>query len=158
MNSQPNLACQSALITGADSGIGEGIAYCMAAAGANVIVNYAHREEAAHRVVKQILDNGGNAIAIQADVSREEQVVAMFRKACSKYGSIDILVSNAGLQKDSTFADMTLDQWNGVINVNLTGGFLCAREAVREFLRRGPVPERSAATELLLRTVVSISK
>jgi glucose 1-dehydrogenase len=146
MSTQTDLAQQTALITGADSGIGEGIAYSMAAAGANVIVNYAHNEEAAHRVVKQIEDNGGNAIAAQADVSSEEQVTALFRKACSKYGTIDILVSNAGMQKDAPFAEMTLEQWQGVLNVNLTGGFLCAREAVREFLRRGPVPERSKAT------------
>ena len=90
MNSQTELTQQTALITGADSGIGEGIAYSMAAAGANVIVNYAHNEEAAHRVVKQIQDNGGDAIAAQADVSQEEQVVAMFRKACSKYGTVQL--------------------------------------------------------------------
>ena len=91
MSKQTDLAQQTALITGADSGIGEGIAYSMAASGANVIVNYAHNEEAAHRVVKRIEDNGGNAIAAQADVSSEAQVTALFRKACSKYGSIDII-------------------------------------------------------------------
>lgn len=146
MSTQTGLARQTALITGADSGIGKGIAYSMAAAGANIIVNYAHSEEAAHHVVKHIEDNGGKAIAAQADVSSEEQVTALFQKACATFGSIDILVSNAGLQKDAPFAQMTLEQWQGVLNVNLTGGFLCAREAVREFLRRGPAPDRSRAT------------
>jgi glucose 1-dehydrogenase len=146
MSYQISLASQTALVTGADSGIGEGIAYSMALAGANIIVNYVHNQEAAHRVIKRILNEGGNAIAVQADVSNEDQVKAMFHKACSQYGTVDILVSNAGLQDDSPFSEMTLDQWQHVLHVNLTGGFLCAREAAREFLRRGPVPERSNAT------------
>jgi glucose 1-dehydrogenase len=102
--------------------------------------------------VSDITNAGGRAISLQADVSREDQVIAMFKKLIATYGTIDILVSNAGIQKDSAFADMTLQQWNAVIGVNLTGGFLCAREAVKEFLRRGVVPERSKAAGKIIFT------
>jgi len=113
--------------------------------GANVVVNYVTQPEAAQSVVEEIKSKGGNAIAIMADVSNEEQVKQMFAQMYVEYGTIDILVNNAGLQKDSAFKDMTLAEWQLVIDVNLTGQFLCAREAVNEFLRRGPVPERSCA-------------
>ena len=136
---------QTALVTGAGSGIGAGVARAMAAAGANVGVNYPSNQSDADRIVNDITKNGGKAIALQADVSREDEVIAMFGKLIAEFGTIDILVSNAGIQKDSPFADMTLEQWNAVIGVNLTGGFLCAREAVKEFLRRGVVPQRSKA-------------
>ena len=79
------------------------------------------------------------------NVAREDQVIAMFRRMRDEFGTIDILVNNAGLQRDAAFHDMTLEQWNTVIDVNLTGQFLCAREAIREFLRRGVVPEVSCA-------------
>src|SRR5205807_6238633 len=85
------------------------------------------------------------AIAVRADVSREDEVEAMFAEMRKRFGTIDILVNNAGLQRDASFHEMTLEQWNGVISTNLTGQFLCAREAVREFLRRGVVPEISSA-------------
>jgi glucose 1-dehydrogenase len=117
----------------------------MAAAGANVVINYVTGEEAALAVVKSIADTGGKAAAVRADVSSEEQVLVMFKTAYRKFGTIDILVSNAGLQRDAPFVDMTLQQWQTVMNVNLTGAFLCAREAAREFIRRGVVPERSCA-------------
>lgn len=134
-----------ALITGSSSGIGSAVATCMAAEGAKVIVNYASSSEGAEEVVAEIKTAGGEAIAVGADVSQEDQVKSMFQKIFDTYGTIDILVSNAGLQKDAAFVDMTLDDWNKVISVNLTGQFLCAREAVKEFLRRGVVPERSKA-------------
>ncbi len=134
---------QTALVTGANSGIGEGIAKAMGAAGANVVVNYISHEDDADRVVQAIEKDGGKAMKAKADVSSEHDVKAMFKAAIDKYGTIDILVSNAGIQKDSEFVDMTLDQWYGVLNVNLTGSFLCAREAAKEFLRRGVVKERS---------------
>lgn len=145
MNSTNRLTGQTALVTGANSGIGKGVAIALANEGANVVVNYVTHPEAADDVVNQIKQSGGNAIALQADVSNEEQVQAMFREMCQQFGTIDILVNNAGLQKDAAFKDMTLADWQTVININLTGQFLCAREAVREFLRRGMVPERSKA-------------
>jgi glucose 1-dehydrogenase len=96
-------------------------------------------------VAQQIRQGDGEAIALQADVSREEQVAAMFAELLTTFGTIDILVNNAGLQRDSPFHKMTLEQWNTVMGVNLTGQFLCAREAVREFLRRGVVSRVSSA-------------
>jgi len=136
---------QKALVTGANSGIGEGIAKALGAAGAAVVVNYVAQPEAAERVVKEIKGAGGTALALQADVSKEDQVKAMFQKMIKEWGTIDILVNNAGLQRDAAFVDMTLDQWNFVLGVNLTGQFLCAREAAREFIRRGVVPSVSKA-------------
>jgi glucose 1-dehydrogenase len=139
------LAGQRALVTGANSGIGEAVAKALAAAGASVAVNYVANEGDAYQVVSDIESAGGKAMAVQADVGREDQVKAMFRKMIAAYGSIDILVNNAGLQRDAAFPDMTLEQWNFVLSVNLTGQFLCAREAAREFIRRGVVPELSSA-------------
>jgi glucose 1-dehydrogenase len=139
------LAGQRALVTGANSGIGEAVAKSLAASGASVVVNYVSNEEGAYQVVKDIENAGGKAMAVHADVSREDQVKAMFREMFAAYGSIDILVNNAGLQRDASFQDMTLEQWNFVLSVNLTGQFLCAREAAREFIRRGVVPELSLA-------------
>jgi glucose 1-dehydrogenase len=139
------LAGQRALVTGANSGIGEQVAKGLAAAGASVVVNYVANEEDAYQVVKDIESSGGKAMAVRADVSREDQVKDMFRKMFAVYGSIDILVNNAGLQRDSAFQDMTLEQWHFVLSVNLTGQFLCAREATREFIRRGVVSELSLA-------------
>jgi glucose 1-dehydrogenase len=136
---------QKALITGANSGIGEACALALGAAGADVVINYVSCPEEAERVVKSIRQNGSRAIAVQADVSQEDQVQAMFAEMLKAFGTIDILVNNAGLQRDSRFQDMTLQQWNTVIAINLTGQFLCAREAVREFLRRGVVPGVSTA-------------
>lgn len=142
------LAGQVALVTGASSGIGAGIARALAAAGAKVAVNHIavpQQAEMAKKVVSEIVAAGGTAIAVEADVSREDQVQRMFAEACRAFGTVDILVNNAGLQRDARLVDMTLDQWNTVIGVNLTGQFLCAREATKEFLRRGVVPGRSCA-------------
>jgi len=136
---------QKALVTGANSGIGEACALALGAAGADVVVNYVAHPEEAERAVRSIQESGSRAFAFQADVSREDQVQAMFAEMMKQLGTIDILVNNAGLQRDSSFQDMTLEQWNTVIAINLTGQFLCAREAVREFLRRGVVPEVSTA-------------
>ena len=136
---------QKALITGASSGIGKGVAIAMAHAGADVVVNYAGNEKAALEVVSKIKECGHRAIAIKADVSKEEDVKSMFERMISEFGTIDILVNNAGLQKDAPIDEMSLDEWQRVIDVNLTGQFLCSREAVREFKRRGVVPEISCA-------------
>jgi len=141
----PSLKGQAALVTGADSGIGKGVATALAAAGAKLVINYAHNHDAAEATVAEIKEAGGEAFAVQADVSHEDQVKEMFAQMYAQYGTIDILVNNAGLQKDSRFVDMTLDDWNTVISINLTGQFLCSREAAREFIRRGVVEERSRA-------------
>ena len=139
------LAGQKALVTGANSGIGKGVALALGAAGADVVVNYVVGEDDANAVVEDIRRSGARAIALQADVSSEADVSRMFAAMMQEFGTIDILVNNAGLQRDSAFRDMTMAQWNTVINVNLTGQFLCARAAIREFLRRGVVPSVSCA-------------
>ena len=139
------LSGQKALVTGANSGIGKGVALALGRAGADVVVNYFSGEEAVKEVVDEIISSGSKAIAHKADVSKEDQVQAMFQRMLKEFGTIDILINNAGLQKDAPFDEMTLDQWNGVISVNLTGQFLCAREAVREFKRRGVVKKVSCS-------------
>ncbi len=136
---------QKALVTGANSGIGRAVAIALGEAGADVVVNYVRGEDAAQEVVNTITASGSSALALQADVSQEQQVQQMFRKMIDEFGTIDILINNAGLQQDAAFDEMTLAQWNTVISVNLTGQFLCAREAVREFKRRGVRPEISVA-------------
>ena len=134
----PYLKGQHALVTGANSGIGEAIARELAARGANVVVNYVVQPEVAQKIVGEInAGNGGKAIALEADVSKEDDVRGMFADAVKQFGTLDIVCSNAGIQRDSKLVDMTLQQWEQVIGVNLTGAFLCAREAAREFTRRG---------------------
>ena len=142
--SQP-LRGQTALVTGASSGIGAGVARALGAAGAAVAVNYVVNPDAADAVVRDIQTGGAEAMAIKADVSREDDVQAMFQEMFARWGTIDILVNNAGLQKDAPFTEMTLEQWNTVMGVNLTGMFLCAREAAREMIRRGIRPDVSRA-------------
>ena len=139
------LAGQKALVTGGSSGIGRAVALALGAAGADVAVNYRSGEEEAEAVAEAIREKGSDAAAIQADVSKEDQVRAMFAEMRERFGTIDILVNNAGLQKDARLEEMTLADWNTVIGVNLTGQFLCAREAVREFKRRGVRSEVSCA-------------
>ena len=137
------LAGQKALVTGANSGIGQAAAIALGQAGADVVVNYVTGE--AQAVVDAICRAGAEAYAHKADVSQEDQVEDMFRHMVERFGTIDILVNNAGLQRDAAFHEMTLAQWNTVIGINLTGQFLCARAAVREFVRRGIVPAVSCA-------------
>jgi glucose 1-dehydrogenase len=149
MTYQP-LKGQKALVTGASSGIGEGVARALGAAGADVVVNFVTMPETAERVASEIRGGGVQAIAIHADVSREADVQAMFRRMLGEWGTIDILVNNAGLQRDAAFTEMTLEQWNAVIAVNLTGMFLCSREAAREMARRGIRPEVSRAAGKIL--------
>jgi glucose 1-dehydrogenase len=121
------------------------VAIALGQAGADVVVNYVRGQDAANQVVKTIVGSGAKALAIAADVSREDQVQAMFGRMMEEFGTIDILVSNAGLQQDAPIEEMTLTQWNTVIGVNLTGQFLCAREAIREFKRRGVVEKVSVS-------------
>ena len=141
----PVLAGQTALVTGASSGIGRGVALGLARAGANVVINYITGPDAAETVVHEIAEHGGRAIALRADVSREDEVQAMFRAAIETFGTLHILVNNAGVQRDAALTGMSLQDWNFVLGVNLTGQFLCAREAAREFLRRGIQPDISMA-------------
>jgi glucose 1-dehydrogenase len=137
---------QRALVTGANSGIGEAVARALAAAGADVVINYVRHPEDAERIVAELRALGVAAMAIRADVSKEAEVRTMFREMLGAWGTIDILVANAGIQRDAALVDMTLEQWNAVLDVNLTGTFLCVREAAREMVRRGPRPEVSRAT------------
>jgi glucose 1-dehydrogenase len=128
---------QKALVTGASSGIGRAIALALGQSGADVVVNFVAGEDKAEQVCREIREFGVLAIAVKADVSDEDQVMAMFARMMEEFGTIDVLVNNAGLQQDASFENLTLKQWNKVLGVNLTGQFLCAREAVREFKRRG---------------------
>src|SRR5579862_550779 len=117
------LAGQKALVTGADSGIGRAVAISLAEAGADVVVNYRKGADAAAEVVQAASQFGVKAYTHQADVSKEEEVVAMFQKMFATFGTVDILVANAGLQQDAHIDAMSLQQWNTVIGVNLTGQF-----------------------------------
>ncbi len=139
------LTGQTAIVTGGNSGIGAAVALALAQAGANVAINYVVGDDAANNLAAQLTGLGILAKAYKADVSSEDQVAAMFASVIADFGTVDILVANAGLQRDAAFTQMTLAQWNTVLGINLTGQFLCAREAVKEFLRRGVVPERSRA-------------
>jgi glucose 1-dehydrogenase len=147
---QRMLQGQKALVTGAGSGIGRAIALALGQAGADVIVNYVSGADTAGQVADEIRASGVRAMPIRADVSDEGQVQSMFKTAIGEFGTIDILVNNAGLQQDAAFEKLSLAQWNKVIGVNLTGQFLCAREAVREFKRRGVRPEVSCAAGKIL--------
>jgi len=132
---------QKALVTGANSGIGEGVARALAAAGAAVVVNYLTDPEAAQRIVSEISAGGVDAIAIRADVSREDEVRAMFRELLAAWGTIDILVNNAGLHRDAPFTEMTLEQWNVVLSgvrpdVSWAAGKIICISSVREKIPR----------------------
>ena len=140
-----SLRGQTAIVTGASSGIGQAVAIALGQAGANVVVNYVAGEEAATATLAAATKGGGQGTIYQADVSDEAAVQGMFKHAIEAFGTVDILVNNAGIQQDASILDMTLQQWQRVIGVNLTGQFLCAREAVREFKRRGVRPEVSRA-------------
>ena len=134
---------QKAIVTGASSGIGRSIALALGHAGADVCINYVAGEEKAQAMVDELRGHGHTAMSVKADISSEEEVAAMFNAVRDEFGTVDILVNNAGLQQDAAVDQMTLAQWNKVISVNLTGQFLCAREAIREFKRRGIQPEIS---------------
>ena len=151
----PYLQGQNALVSGANSGIGEAIARELAARGANVVVNYVVQPEVAQKIVDEInAGDGGKAIALKADVSKEDEVRGMFADAVKQFGTLDIVCSNAGIQRDSDLADMTMQQWDQVIGVNLTGAFLCAREATREFVRRGMRDVSSALGKIIFTSSV----
>ncbi|MEM1328407.1 MAG: SDR family oxidoreductase [Bacteroidota bacterium] len=138
---------QTCLVTGSSSGIGQAIAIAMAKAGANVIINYHSDEEGAKETADKIKKNDATSEILiqQADVSKEEDVETMFAEAIRRFGTIDILVANAGVQQDAPFHEMTSEQWHKVIDVNLTGLFYCTRAAIREFMRRDMRPTVSKA-------------
>lgn len=136
---------QKALVTGANSGIGKAVTLALGRAGASVVINYVVDDGTVDQMIKEIKSHGSQAIGFQADVSKEAEVKAMYEAMFKKFGTIDILVNNAGIQRDAPLELMTLAQWQAVIDVNLTGQFLCAREAVKEFKRRGIVESVSCA-------------
>ena len=139
------LAGQTALVTGASTGIGAAIARAFGAAGARVAVNYATSADGAERVAADIRAGGGEAITVRADVSREDDVDRMFDDVLGHWPALDILVNNAGVQRDAPFLGMTVEQWNAVIGINLTGMFLCARRAARAMVKQGVRPDISRA-------------
>jgi glucose 1-dehydrogenase len=143
---------QPALVTGASSGIGKAMALGLAKSGADIVVNYIGDAAPAEDIAHEIEALGRRALAIEADVSKEDAIERMFAQAVQHFGTLHIVVSNAGLQSDAPFDEMTLEKWDKVIGVNLTGQFLTARAGVREFKRRGPKPEISVATGKLLCT------
>ena len=143
------LAGQTAIVTGGATGLGAAVTRALAAAGARVVINYHSGEDAAEALVEEIGAAGGEAIAVRADVSREEEVTALFARAAEAFGGLDVLVANAGAQKDAPFAEMTLEDWRKVIDLDLTGQFLCCREAVRAFLRQGARPFSKATGKIV---------
>lgn len=149
MFQKPNkrLLGQTAIITGANSGIGKAVALALGREGANIIVNYISNPEAAEEVAHSICEDDlcGRGIAIKADVSKENQVQDMFKQTIDTFGTVDIVVANAGVQRDYPLHEMPLKEWQFVLDVNLTGHFLCAREGIREFLRRGMRSDVSSA-------------
>lgn len=134
--SQERLREQVAIITGASRGIGRAIALELAAQGANVVVNYASSGDAAQQVVAEITDAGGSAIALQADVSKLEQVDALLSNTLEKFGRVDILVNNAGITRDTLLLRMKPEDWQAVIDLNLTGVFLCTRAVSKVMLKQ----------------------
>ncbi|HET6545401.1 MAG TPA: glucose 1-dehydrogenase [Rhodanobacteraceae bacterium] len=141
---------QKALVTGAGRGIGAACARALAGAGAAVMLDYFGDPDEAAAIVREITEAGGSACAFEADVASEAEVEKLFAEMKSRFGTIDILVNNAGVQADAPFVEMTMAQWSRAISVDLTGSFLCARAAAREFLARGVVPEVSRAAGKLI--------
>lgn len=133
------------LITGASSGIGQAIAIAFGQQGANVVINYYKDEDGANHTLQQVVEGGGRGLIHQADVGKEDEVEALFKKAISEFGSLDVLINNAGIQRDSAFSEMTLEQWDSVISTNLTGQFLCAREAIKHFRSKEHPGDRTGA-------------
>ncbi len=134
--SSPSLQGQVAVVTGASRGIGRAIASSLAAAGAQVVVNYARSSTAAEELVAQITTEGGSALAIQADVSQSDQVDVLFKTTLEKLGRIDILVNNAGITRDTLLLRMKPEDWQAVIDLNLTGVFLCTRAVAKSMLKQ----------------------
>jgi len=148
---------RKAIVTGASSGIGAGVARAFARAGAAVGVNYRSGRDEAEALVEEIRRAGGEAVALGADVSDEGQVRAMFRAFLDAFGRLDILVANSGIQQDAPATEMTAAQWRRVIEVNLTGQFLCAREAARTFLAQQGAPPGAAGPSRAAGNIICMS-
>ncbi|MBT9311257.1 3-oxoacyl-[acyl-carrier-protein] reductase [Leptothoe kymatousa] len=127
---------QVAIITGSSRGIGKAAALALAAEGASVVVNYARSSTAADAVVAEITEAGGSAISLQADVSQEDQVDALIKATKDKFGRIDVLVNNAGITRDTLLLRMKPADWQAVIDLNLTGVFLCTRAVAKIMLKQ----------------------
>ena len=140
---------QVAIVTGASSGIGHAVARALAEAGAAVVVNYNSHAEPADALVAEIVQAGGQAVAVGADVSDEEAIERLFAEALARFGAVDIVVANSGMQKDAPSAEMSLADWRRVIDVNLTGQFLTARAAIRQFAVQGDRGVSRAAGKIL---------
>jgi glucose 1-dehydrogenase len=142
------------LITGASSGLGAGMARAFAAAGCAVVVNHLpDQAAAAARVVGDVVAAGVEGLAIAADISRPAEVAALFDAAADRLGGLDILVANAGIQRDAPVADMSLSQWQAVLDVDLTGGFLCAQAAIRQFRRQSRDRARARGSIIFISSV-----
>ncbi|MEJ7767481.1 MAG: glucose 1-dehydrogenase [Chitinophagaceae bacterium] len=147
MNSK--LSKKTALITGGSSGIGRAIALRYAAEGARIVITFNSQEAEANEIVEKIASGGGEAIAVKADVSVEAQVLDLFNSVYAKYQSLDVLVCSAGLQKDNKLTEMSLEDWKKVIDVNLTGYFLCAREAAKYFITKDHNANQTAVGNII---------
>ncbi|WP_336922024.1 SDR family oxidoreductase [Aquipuribacter sp. SD81] len=149
------LAGYRTLVTGASSGIGQGTAVAFGAAGARVAVDYRSQPDDAEETVRRIEAAGGEAFAVRADVSDPEAVSAMVEEVCDRFGGIDVLVANAGLQRDAPALEMSVEDWRTVLDVNLTGQFLCAQAAARRMVQQGPGagPARSAGSIIAMSSV-----
>lgn len=140
---------QRALITGANSGIGKAITDGFADAGIAVLINYIFNVEEAEKVAKDIRDRDGHAVPVKADVFKPGDCGRLFDAMEEDLGGVDIVVANAGIQRDKPFADMTREEWQKVLDVNLTSQFLCAQEAVRRFRRRGHQADSPALGKII---------
>jgi glucose 1-dehydrogenase len=149
----PNLQGKNVLITGAGSGIGQAIAVRFAADGANVAINYRSGDvNETQRMTGAARKNGGRDIAVRADVSNEADVDRMFQEAVAAFGSVDVLVNNAGIQKPAASHEIDIADFDSVLNVNLRGAFLCARAAIRHYLSRpggGVILNNSSVHEII---------
>lgn len=140
---------RTALVTGASSGIGRAIAEELSRCGVAVGVNYHSGQAQAEEVVHEIEAQGGRAFALSGDVSKPEDCRTMVEQVAKRFGRLDILVANAGIQRDAAFTELTLGDWQRVIDTNLTGAFLCAQEAVRQFRAQPPPPEAKARGNII---------
>ena len=136
MSSSASLDGQIALVTGASRGIGRAVALALSGEGAEVVVNYASSPDAAEAVVAEIQANGGSAYALKADVSDEASVDDLIKTVLTRSGRIDVLVNNAGITRDGLLMRMKTEDWQAVINLNLTGVFLCTRAVTRPMLKQ----------------------
>lgn len=147
--SDKNLQGRKALVTGGNSGIGEAIARRLAAAGAHVVINYRSYPQAAQKIVEEINKEGGQALAIEADISSEQEITRMFIEADKQVGAMDILVNNAGIENNSAFLELSAEDWDKVLNVDLRAVFLCSQQAARRMQTGGVIINISSVHELI---------